>query len=80
MGKYARKSGRKLGESGFKWKNRAGPDLRGRFLWGKKRSKVMVTCETHLALRPRAGMGMSGFVKKTALAGKFPRGYTRGSS
>ena len=80
MGKHARKSGRKLGESGFKWKNRAGPELRGWFLRGRKRQKVMVTYKTDLAVRLWARREPGGFVKKTALAGKFPGGYTRGSS
>ena len=47
---------------------------------GRKRQKVMVTYKTDLAVRLWAGREPGGFVKKTALAGKFPRGYTRGSS
>ena len=79
-GEVCSKIGKRIGKSGSLWKIGASPDLRGWFLRGRKRQKVMVTYKTDLAVRLWAGREPGGFVKKTALAGKFPRGYTRGSS
>ena len=79
MGKLVRNSKRELGKVASCGKLEHALICGGGSCVGG-REKVMVTYKTDLAVRLWAGREPGGFVKKTALAGKSPRGYTRGSS